>query len=622
MRSVIVGIALLASALPASAFTIAVSVNTALDTHAISPYIYGSNADLSGTENFSARRQGGNRLTGYNWENNASSAGTDWNNSSDNFLTSEMGIPDKDANSPGIVMTAFIDSCRKRGQFSLTTFQMAGYVARDKKGTVAASEAAPSARWRSVIVHKPTAFATTPDTADGTVYMDELMNFLEKKYAAASDVWLGGISLDNEPALWPTTHPLIHPAKPTCQELIGKSIALATAIKTIDARPLVFGPVAFGFSALSDLAGASDWSAVKGNCSWFVEWYLDKMRQASQSVGKRLLDVFDLHWYSEAQGNNERIVKAQNPAARANAEARIQAPRTLWDATYRENSWIAQWFSSYLPLVPKLQSAIKTYYPGTKLGFTEYNYGGENHISGGLAMADVLGIYGKYGVDFGTYWQMESQTAFTSAAFKIYRNFDGKNGTFGTLAVHASTTDSVRSSAYASTASPSNAELHLMLLNKNYDSTMNATVTIASAAHYTSVRIWSFDSSSATIKERLPAPAIVNNSFTYAVPRLTACHCVLNTSTATAGFRGESALRAGQNARVASHYLIVHYGFTPHVGSVSLYALNGSLVKRWNALSGNGSVRLDLSSLGLRGATLIASWQSAAGCSANTVIVP
>ena len=49
----------------------------------ISPYIYGINQ--YGNQNkykqvkATAVRQGGNRTTAYNWENNASNAGSDWN---------------------------------------------------------------------------------------------------------------------------------------------------------------------------------------------------------------------------------------------------------------------------------------------------------------------------------------------------------------------------------------------------------------------------------------------------------------------------------------------------------------------------------------------------------------
>jgi mannan endo-1,4-beta-mannosidase len=34
----------------------------------------------------------------------------------------------------------------------------------------------------------------------------------------------------------------------------------------------------------------------------FLDYYLSQMGSASQSQGRRLLDVLDLHWYSEARG--------------------------------------------------------------------------------------------------------------------------------------------------------------------------------------------------------------------------------------------------------------------------------------------------------------------------------
>ncbi len=583
------------SVVPAT-LNVSISINTALDRHQISPYIYGTNQKLTGTENFSAFRQGGNRLTGYNWENNASHAGTDWNNSNDNFMTYTMGIPDNQANIPGIVVTAFIDSCIKAGAYPLITLQMAGYVAHDKNGTVAANETAPSIRWRSVLPKKSSAFAAIPDTADTAVYMDEFVNFLSQKYAPISFPWFGGCDLDNEPALWPSTHPRIHPAKPLCEELVDKSIALASAVKAVEPRHEIFGPVAFGFSELYDFNTATDWASVKGGSAWFVDWYLDKMSQASQSAGKRLLDVFDFHWYSEATGNSIRITdttQSKNPLV---AQARIQAPRTLWDKNYVENSWIGQWFSSFLPLLPQLKQSIAAHYPGTKLSISEYNYGGEDHISGGIAMSDVLGIYGKYGVDYASYWKMYPTAAFTSAAFKIFRNYDGSNSTFGTVSIRASTNDSLHSSAYASVVSAYDNELHIVVINKQYDTTLNASVTINSPIVYNSIRAWGFDSSSSTITEKLPQPAIVNNTFSISLPRLSVYHIVASGPASTIQmmqnhFKNIS-LRYSSSVKPAIYYDLN----SQSPMQLDLYSLDGKLLQRFENLTGKGILNFAKSS--------------------------
>ncbi len=613
-------LALIALACSAAAYNATITVNTALDTHSISPYIYGTNQVLSNADNYTAERMGGNRLTAYNWENNASNAGTDWNNSSDNFMT--QGMSASQALIPAITITAFIDTCLKRNRFCLATFQMAGFVARDKNGDVTSAQVAPSGRWRYVFPAKPTAFAATPDTADSAVYMDECMNYLKTKYASQPDGWLGGICLDNEPALWPSTHPLVHPDTPTCVELVTKSAALANAIKAVDSRPLIFGHVAYGFGELTDFQGAPDWNTVKGSYSWFVDYFLDKMRAASTTAGRRLLDVYDIHWYSEAKGNGERIVGAKNPSNRANAEARIQAPRTLWDTHYVESSWIGQCCSNYLPLIPRLQKSIDTYYPGTKISISEYNYGGENHISGGLAMADVLGIYGKYGVFCATYWQSDDTTKFTSAAFRLFRNYNGSNAAFGNVAARAFTSDSVRTSVYASTVSPANSELHLVLLNKNYDSTMTASVAVNSAVSYASARVWYFDSSSAAIREMLPAPAVTGNAFTCAIPRLTACHIVL-TPVVAVKTENRPAARPGFYCKADAKYLTIGFAFPASAtGTVSLYALNGALLKEWRPAAGNGVLRLDRNDAGINAKSVLVVWKSAGKQEAREIIVP
>lgn len=55
---------------------------------AVSRYVYGSNqADWQGkTYNLTLTRWGGNRTTAYNWENNASNAGSDWHHQNDALL--------------------------------------------------------------------------------------------------------------------------------------------------------------------------------------------------------------------------------------------------------------------------------------------------------------------------------------------------------------------------------------------------------------------------------------------------------------------------------------------------------------------------------------------------------
>ena len=517
----------------------AITVNDSPAT--ISPFIYGTNQLMSGGENWGSMRLGGNRLTGYNWENNASNAGSDYIHSSDNYLPSVFGVPGDSSNVPGIVVEAFYRQAQPFNAYPLVTLQMAGFVARDKNGVVDSSQTAPSSRWAYVKPAKGAPLSLPPDTGDSSVSMDELVNFLVHTYGtAASGTGIRGYALDNEPALWKSTHPRIHPLQPTCRELIQKSVALSRSIKTIDPSAEVFGPVEYGFSGYLNFQSAPDWNSVAFGKSygWFLDYYLDQMKLASDTSGRRLLDVLDLHWYPEAQGSDGNRITAANATSAADIQARIQAPRTLWDSHYKETSWIEQYYSSYLPLIPKLAQSIAKYYPGTKLGFTEFEYGGETDISGALAIDDVLGIFGKYGVYFATYWEGGSQTPYISAAYKMYRNYDGNNSTFADLSLPSRTGDSVNTSIYGSLKRGSH-ELHLLVINKNPGQGVAGHFAVSSGSpsgpHVTilSGKVWELKGGSSQIHSANDVSGISDSSFSYPLDSASVYHIVLQTSMIT-----------------------------------------------------------------------------------------
>ncbi|WP_425452356.1 glycoside hydrolase family 44 protein [Paenibacillus cellulosilyticus] len=515
----------------AATTNVTITVDPTAERTNISPYIYGTNQDFSNTADYTARRLGGNRMTGYNWENNASNAGSDWLHSSDDYMCASTV---SGCDQPGAAVTKFHDISVANNSYSLVTLQMAGYAAADKNGAVSESEAAPSSRWRSVVNTKGSAFSLTPDVNDSNVYMDEEVNFLVNKYgSAATSTGIKGYSLDNEADLWSSTHPRIHAAAVGAQELVDRSVALSKAVKAVDPAAEIFGPASYGFYGYYALQDAPDWASLKGNYSWYLDYYLDKMNQASTTAGKRLLDVLDVHWYPEATGGGTRIT-FNGTGSLDTQKARVQAPRSLWDSTYHETSWINDYFSSYLPIIPKLQSSINTYYPGTKLGITEYSYGGEGDISGGIAQADALGIFGKLGVYFATFWKLETNADYVNSAFKLYRNYDGNGSKFGSVHVKADTSDVANSSVYASVKDATNNELHMVVLNKSFDDAQNATIQIAGSQAYTSATIYGFDGTGTTLKQIGTVSNISGNQFTYSIPALSAYHIVLTPGTTTA----------------------------------------------------------------------------------------
>src|SRR5581483_3465624 len=199
-------------AAPALAADLEVSVKPGEALGPISPYVYGLNGQDAEGLRVTVMRSGGNRMTGYNWVNNASNAGKDWHHSSDDWICSgTLNITDCDQ--PGAVYRHFVWDNQKRCLDSLVTLQMAGYVAADKSGEVTEKEAAPSKRWKKVSFHKKGPYTLTPDPKTATVYEDEFVHFLVSNYKKASEGGIKFYALDNEPALWPDTHSRLHPKK-------------------------------------------------------------------------------------------------------------------------------------------------------------------------------------------------------------------------------------------------------------------------------------------------------------------------------------------------------------------------------------------------------------------------
>lgn len=489
----------------------------------ISRYIYGSNQDLSDNDVWTVRRIGGNRMTGYNWENDYSNAGSDWMHSSDTYMLSIFGL--QAGNEPGRVMTTFHDRSLAIGAQSIITLQLAGYVSADQGGTVSTAQTAPSGRWKQVQASKGAPFAATPDLSDDMVYMDEFVQFMVDRFgSAASDQGVRWYSLDNEPGLWSETHPRIHPEHLSAADLVDRSIEMALAVKAVDPDAKIVGPALYGFAAYETLQGAPDW-AQEQRGQWFIDYYLDRMREAEQEHGIRLLDVLDVHWYPEAQGDSR--ITLETALTVNDIEARLQAPRTLWDGSYVENSWIGEWKQAYLPLLPTLKASIDTYYPGTELAITEYNYGASASVSGGLANADVLGVFGEQDIHLATLWQLEDNNTYVSSAFNLYRNYDGQLSTYGDTRIGVDLADKTEQSVYASIHGDDASQLHIIAINKSQSENATFTFDIAADASFGEAEVFYFNATSPLIQAVQGVAVGANNQLTYTVPALTAAHFVV-----------------------------------------------------------------------------------------------
>jgi hypothetical protein len=401
----------------------------------ISPYVYGHNHPAWGKQGWTAplARVGGNRLTAYNWETNASNAGSDWHHQNDNLMGKDEV--------PGEAVRAAVAACQERGAACVVTIPLIGRVAADKNGGGDVNKTPDYLNKRFVVSlsKKEGPFSDPPDVTDGKVYQDEFVDWVEKKFPKARIFY----SLDNEPELWSHTHARIHPEKLRFDELVRLNIEYAGMVKRVAPKGIVFGFVSYGWHGFTTLQNAPD-----RNGRDFTDFYLQEMSAAGKKEGKRLVDVLDVHFYPEAQGGKKRVT--EDDSSPEVAAARIQSPRSLWDPSYKESSWIAN-SAGAIRLLPRLREKIDKHYPGTKLALTEYYYGGGDHISGALAQADVLGIYGREGVFAAALWHLgRTDDRFIHAAFAMFRNYDGADGAFGDQGLAVSGGDPAKSSLYAS----------------------------------------------------------------------------------------------------------------------------------------------------------------------------
>jgi hypothetical protein len=466
--------------------SIQITVETKGATTPISPYIYGVNdGDWTGRHKYlTFGRTGGNRMTAYNWENNASNAGSDWYHQNDDYLGG--------GNTAGEVYRLPMDPAVRGGKAYLVTVPLTDYVAADKNGggDVAQTPNYLTRRFRQNRPKKGSAFAYPPNTTDAYVYQDEFVSWLEKKFVNRTRPIF--YSLDNEPDLWQYTHARIHPNPVGYQELFNRTKAMATAIKDVSPNALVFGPASYGFYGFVRLQDAPD----NGGRD-FIQWYLQQNRAHQKSTGKRLVDVLDLHWYPEAHGGGTRITGSETSSAVV--QARVQAPRSLWDSTYRENSWIANdWYNAPIQLLPRLKQTIAANDPQMKLAFTEYNYGGGQHISGAVAQADVLGIFGRDGVFAANLWKLQSNSAFLDAAFDVFRNYDGRGAAFGDSSLLTTTSKVAEVTAYSSRFADTKLGNVTVLINKT---TAAKPVTLwLKGATFNTILTYSLAGSSASVK--------------------------------------------------------------------------------------------------------------------------
>ena len=503
---------------------VTISVDANANRRPIDPNIYGvahaSTAELNDL-NSPLNRNGGNNTTRYNWQLNADNRGNDWYYESiaessatagergDTFIANARA-----ANAKAMLTVPTIEWVAKIGpnRGKLASFSVAKYGAQTGTDWQWFPDAGNGVRTNGQ-------FVTGNDPHDANVpstslFQQEWVQHLVNRWGTNANGGLRYYILDNEPSIWHSTHRDVRPTSPTMNEIRDKTVDFAQKIKAVDATALVVGPEEWGWSGYfysgydQQYGSLHGWGALPDRANHggadYLPWFLDQMRQRQTTSGQRLLDVFTVHYYPQGGEFGDDVSTTMQLR-------RNRSTRSLWDPAYVDETWI----NDRVQLVPRLKSWVNSYYPGTAVGITEYNWGAENHINGATAQADIYGIFGREGLDVGARWATPASSTPTYKAMKMYRNYDGNRSTFGDVSVAASVPNPDNVAAFAAARSADGA-LTVMVISKYLSSTTQVTISLANVNHRGIAQAWQLTSANAIT--RLSDLTLSGNSIVATLP--------------------------------------------------------------------------------------------------------
>jgi hypothetical protein len=468
---------------PVDKDTIVATLDPSKPGNPISPYIYGLAGSDDKDPNYLANlkpgllRWGGNPSTRFNWVlGNAWNAGRDFE-----FRNGNYGNAGKD------VANEFVQTGQKYKIPVLITIPTIGWVAKNSDnntrslnvpnnggpalsvGSDAIKGYDPAANQKLTSVlslpRKNAPFSYPPSPASQTVYQDEWVANLIKNFGTAGNGGVKFYAMDNEPDLWSQTHTDVHPVQMGYDSMLKEFVDYASAVKEVDSSSMITGPVSWGWNGYfwSELDRGDDNFKTAADRARhggvpFLPWFLDQLKKYEQKNGTRILDVLDVHYYPQATGVYNGTTDPQTNALR------LRSTRSLWNNTYIDESWINQ----PVRLLPMLKDWVDNYYPGTKIGISEWNWGADDTLNGALAIAQVLGAFGREGLYMASYWRNPPANSPGYSAFKMFTNFDGKGGTFGDKSVPVTLMDDQKVNVFAAVDS-SSGHLRLIMVNTQPD---------------------------------------------------------------------------------------------------------------------------------------------------------
>jgi len=467
-----------------------ITIDASHEGRSISPLIYGVSFAPTATLrdlNLPLNRSGGNSASLYNWRINARNAGKDWffeslpcseeifDQHGEGFLTlTKAGGAEPMLTVPMIGWVARLDSGRK----PLASFSIGKYGLQQQTDLDGFTSAGNGIRIDGApINNNDPNDAAQPDGPDNQA---EWVRALVAKGGGASRGGLRYYILDNEPSFWHGIHRDVHPVGAHARDIADKVKTYAAMIKAIDPGALVVAPEEWGWTGYrysgfdqqyADRHGfdhAPDRTQQTGGLD-YLPWLLTQWKAAGRPV-----DVVSVHYYPQG-GEYRESGEDLSPEMQ---RRRNRSTRDLWDQAYRNPTWI----NDTVALIPRLRQWVDTYYhPGTPIALTEYNWGAEQTMNGATAQADLLGIFGREGLDIAARWAAPAPGSPTYLAFKLYRNYDGKGSTFGDRSVAVQGPDPDTLAAFAARRSRDGA-LTVVAINKQLDRPASARLILAGFA--------------------------------------------------------------------------------------------------------------------------------------------
>ncbi len=519
--------------------TVSVAVDPTLDRRPINPLIYGVNwADSAqlATGLYTANRRGGNATTRYNWLVDTSNRAFDYyflniheggsnGASADSFVSATLAagadvvmtvpidqVAKSTARTPGFSISQYgpqtgtecnvnpgVPGCSNNGN-GLCDPNVNTTLCGGVRCCNPSSPSVPGSPGLRYITGNSPSDTSVPVDLDA--HVGDFVSHLVNGFGTAMTTGIRFYNLDNEPMLWNSTHRDVHPTPPGYDEVWAKGLAAATEIKSRDPGAEILGPETWGWcdfwtsakdAALGDCLNGPDRTA-HGGLAW-PAWYMlqscaNRLPVGHPAAGDLPVDWLDIHFYPQGNGvaglDGNQSVEDGAPVV----AARLRSLKELYDPSWQSESWISDVAVKVVQLIPRMRAWRDTYCPEMKLALAEYKWGKDDTLSGALAQAEALAIFGREGLDMATRWVVPQPGSLAEDAYRLFRNYDGAGGQVSGDSVRAvsSAVDGVASYAVRS----GGGRLFVLLFNKDTVA-REVTVTVAGGVTSSNATLWRLD---------------------------------------------------------------------------------------------------------------------------------